>query len=166
MNILARLARIKAGQQQLIAQAGGIDGAVANLAGPDGSPTVGRSTIGRWNNPDDPTLMSLDALIRLEAATGSSALTAALAELNGRRLADREAEASRQTNVMNRHADMIMQASELMAVGAAAFADGKVTANEAGDMDRAASHLERAICEYRKALAGIRADGGLRVVGE
>ena len=166
MNILARLARIKAGQQQLIAQAGGIDGAVANLAGPDGSPTVGRSTIGRWNNPDDPTLMSLDALIRLEAATGSSALTAALAELNGRRLADREAEASRQTNVMNRHADMIMQASELMAVGAAAFADGKVTANEAGDMDRAAAHLERAISKYRKALAGIRADGGLRVVGE
>ncbi|RWB85950.1 MAG: hypothetical protein EOQ52_20595 [Mesorhizobium sp.] len=158
MNLIARLARIKAAQAELISRAGGIDGAVATLE------TTGRSTIGRWNNADDPTLMSLDALIRLEAATGSSCMTAALAEMNGRRLADRDAEAAQQVSVMSRHAEAILQAGELMAAGAAAFADGKVSPNEAAVIDRAAAQLERGLAEYRKALAGIRASGGLSVV--
>lgn len=161
MNIIARLARIKAAQQQLIGHAGGIDGAVAALGGVE---RIGRSTVGRWNNADDPTLMSLDAVIRLEASTQCFAMTAALAELNGRRLADPDAETVSQATVMGRHAEAIMHASELMSVGAAAFADGKVSPNEAGNMDRAAANLERAVGEYRKALAGIRAEGGLSVI--
>ena len=161
MNLIARLARIKAAQGELIGRAGGIDGAVATLGG-----NTGRSTVGRWNNPDDATLMSLDAMIRLEAATGSSCMTAALAEINGRRLADQDAETVEQVSLMSRHAEAILQAGELMSVGAAAFADGKVTANEASAMDRAAAQLERALGEYRKACAGIRSSGGLKVVGE
>lgn len=160
MNIIARLARIKAAQQEIIGRAGGIDGAVAALGG-----GIGRSTVGRWNNPDDPTLMSLDAMIRLEASTASSIMTAALAELNGRRLADPDAETINQAGVMSRHAEAIVQAGELMAAGAAAFADGKVSPNEASTIDRAAAQLERGLGEYRKALAGIRANGGLAVVG-
>lgn len=160
MNLIARLARIKAAQQQLIAAAGGIDGAVAALG-----ETVGRSTVGRWNNADDPTLMSLDGLIRLEAATGMTIVTAALAELNGRRLADQDGEIATQACIMNRHAETIMQAGELMAAGAAAFADGKVTPAEAQTIDRAAAQMERSISDYRKTLAGIRAEGGLKVVG-
>lgn len=160
MNLIARLARIKAAQQEIIAAAGGIDGAVAALG-----ETVGRSTVGRWNNGDEPTLMPLEAVIRLEAATNSSAVTRALAELNGRRLADPSAEAATQSSVMNRHAEAIVAAGELMAAGAAAFADGKVTSTEAITIDRAAAQLERGIGEYRKALAAIKADGGLKVVG-
>lgn len=159
MNLIARLARIKAAQAEIIGRAHGIDGAVATLG-----ETVGRSTIGRWNNADDPTLMSLDALIRLEAATGSSCMTAALAEVNGRRLADQDQAVADQVSVMSRHAEAILHAGELMAAGAAAFADGKVTPNEAATIDRAAAQLERGIGEYRKALAGIRAAGGLSVV--
>lgn len=159
MNLVARLARIKAAQQELIGLSGGIDGALAQLGD-----RAGRSTVGRWNNQEDPTLMSLEAVIRLEAATGSSAMTAALAELNGRRLADRDAEAASQAGVMNRHAEAIVQAGELMAAGAAAFADGKVTPSEAAGIDRAAAQLEQSLGEYRKALAGIRADGGLKIV--
>lgn len=161
MNIIARLARIKAAQQEIIGRAGGIDGAVAALGGPD---RIGRSTVGRWNNPDDPTLMSLDALIRLEAAAQCSVMTSALAELNGRRLADPDAVTIGQAGVMSRHAEAIVQAGELMAAGASAFADGKVSPNEAATIDRAAAQLERSLGEYRKALAGIRADGGLSVI--
>ena len=47
----------------------------------------------------------------------------------------------------------------------AAFADGRVTPTEATQIDRAAGELERSLSAYRKALAGIRADGGLKVVG-
>lgn len=161
MHLIARLARIKAAQAELISRSGGIDGAVATLGG-----NTGRSTVGRWNNEDDPTLMSLDAMIRLEAATGSSCVTAALAEVNGRRLADHDQATLAQVSVMSRHADAILQAGELMAAGAAAFADGRVTPNEAATIDRAAAQLERGLAEYRKALAGIRAAGGLKVVGE
>ncbi len=72
MNLVARLARIKAAQQELIGLSGGIDGALATMGD-----RAGRSTIGRWNNQDDPTLMPLEAVVRLEAATGSSAVTSA-----------------------------------------------------------------------------------------
>jgi hypothetical protein len=65
---------------------------------------------------------------------------------------------------MARHADAIIQAGELMVAGAAAFADGKVTPNEAATIDRAAGQLEVGLTQYRKALAGIRAAGGLSVV--
>ncbi len=160
MNLVARLARIKAAQQELIGRAGGIDGAAATLGD-----RAGRTTVGRWNNQEDPTLMPLDALIRLEASTGSSAMTAALAEMNGRRLSDPGAEAATHANVLSRHAASIMQAGELMSAGAAAFADGRVTPNEAATIDRAAAQLERCLADYRKALAGIRADGGLSLVG-
>ncbi|WP_367272037.1 phage regulatory CII family protein, partial [Mesorhizobium sp.] len=96
---------------------------------------------------------------------GQPIVTAALAEVNGRRLADPDAETVNQGTVMARHADAIIQAGELMAAGAAAFADGKVTPNEATTIDRAAAQLERGLSQYRQALAGIRAAGGLKVVG-
>jgi hypothetical protein len=159
MNLIARLARIKAAQAELIGRCGGIDGAVAALGG-----NTGRSTVGRWNNPDDATLMTLDAMIRLEAATHSSCMTAALAEINGRRLADPDPGVEQQGNVMARHAEAIIHAGELMAAGAAAFADGKVTPNEATTIDRAAAQLEHGLSEYRKALAGVKAAGGLKIV--
>ena len=158
----ARLYRIKAAQNQLIAVAGGIDAAVAMLGG---GTRYARSTVGRWNALDDGTLMPLEAVLALEAETGQPLMTAAMAELAGRRLADPEPGTARQANVLAHHAEAIVQAGELMAAGAAAFADGRVTPNEATTIDRAAGHLEQAIGEYRKALAGIRAEGGLAVVG-
>lgn len=153
----AAINRIKAAQEQLIALSGGLDDpfVLANFA---------RSTVGRWSNLGDPTLMPLNAVITLEKHCGQPIVTAALAEVNGRRLADPNAEAVAQGTVMNRHADAIIQAGELMAAGAAAFADGRVTPNEATAIDRAAQQLERGLAEYRKALAGIRAEGGLSVV--
>lgn len=154
----ARVLRIKAAQQQLIAACGGIDDA-AELA------KFGRSTMGRWADVNDPTLMPLGAVISLEAQCGVPVIAAALAELNGRRLAEPDAQAASQAGVLSRHAEAIVQAGELMSAGAAAFADGKVTPAEASAIDRAAAGLEQAVGEYRKALAALRADGGLSIVG-
>lgn len=153
----ARTLRIKSAQNQIIALCGGIDES-AEIT------NFGRSTVGRWNDLGDPTLMPLSALMALEAHCGQPLVTAALAEVCGRRLADPDAQATAQGNVMARHADAIIHAGELMVAGAAAFADGKVTPNEATTIDRAAGQLELALAQYRKALAGIRAAGGLSVV--
>lgn len=155
----ARILRIKSAQDQLIALCGGLDDS-AQIA------NFGRSTVGRWKDLGDPTLMPLGAVIALEAACGQPLVTAALAEVAGRRLSDPDAEASSQAGVMTRHADAIVQAGELMAAGAQAFADGRVTPNEAVSIDRAAAQLERSLGEYRKALAGIRAEGGLSLVAK
>lgn len=154
---IARILRIKSAQNQLIALCGGLDD-VAEIG------NFGRSTVGRWSDLSDPTLMPLGALMTLETHCGQPLVTAALAEVMGRRLAEPDAEAVSQGNVMARHADAIIHAGELMAAGAAAFADGKVTPNEATTIDRAAGQLEMALSQYRKALAGIRAAGGLSVV--
>lgn len=159
----ARVLRIKAAQNQLIAACGGLD---AVAVGEEAIINAGRSTVGRWSDIGDPTLMPLLAVIKLEAHCGQPLVTAALAEISGRRLADPDAETVSQGSVMARHADAIIHAGELMAAGAAAFADGKVSPNEATTIDRAAAQLERGLAEYRKALAGIRAAGGLKVVGE
>ncbi len=154
----ARVLRIKAAQNQIIALCGGLD-EVAELT------NFGRSTVGRWSDLGDPNLMPLAAVMTLEAHCGQPLITAALAEVNGRRLADPDADTMAQGNVMSRHAEAIVQAGELMTAGANAFADGKVTANEAIAIDRAVAGLERVLSEYRKALAGVRAVGGLSVVG-
>ncbi|GAB5505815.1 MAG: hypothetical protein Rhirs2KO_09780 [Rhizobiaceae bacterium] len=155
----ARILRIKAAQNQLIAACGGIDGAVDALEG-----KFGRSTVGRWNDLGDPTLMPLTAVLDLQAHTNQPMIASALAELCGRRLADPDGAIVKQASAMAQHAEAIMHAGELMAAGAQAFADGKVTPNEATAIDRAAGLLEQAVAAYRKTLAGIRADGGLSVV--
>lgn len=159
MNPAARHARIKAAQELIIATCGGLDDCAALC-------NFGRSTVGRWSDRNDPTLMPLAAVMALEAHCGQPVVTAALAEINGRRLVDPEGSATAgQARVMSRHADAIVQAGELMAAGAAAFADGRVTPTEAVGIDRAIATLEQGLSEYRKALAGVRAEGGLKVVG-
>lgn len=153
----ARVLRIKSAQQQLIAVCGGLDDSAAISS-------FGRSTVGRWNDLGDPTLMPLAAVVALEAHCGAPLVTSALAEVSGRRLADPDTMAAATGCVLSSHSQAIAQAAELMSVGALAFADGKVSVNEAVAMDRAAAQMERSLGELRKALAAARAAGGLSVV--
>lgn len=159
----ARILRIKAAQNQLIAVCGGIDDAVESLSG-----TFGRSTVGRWHDLGDPTLMPLQAVMTLEASCGQPIVTAALAELNGHRLAGREPGLVAAGEVMRHHTETVMRMLDAMRADAEAFADGKLTPREAGDVDRALGALENELSEYRLALAGVRAAGGvkLREVGK
>ena len=156
----ARILRIKAAQNQLIALCGGIDDAVEALGG-----NYGRSTVGRWNDLGDSTLMPLGAVMALEGACAQPIVTAAMAEINGRRLAEPDMATRRQADFLTQNAETITQIGELMRASAQAIADGKITPNEATSIDRAAGDLEGALANYRQALAGIRAGGGLSVAG-
>lgn len=157
----ARVHRIKAAQNQLVQLCGGIDGVL------DISDSFARSTVGRWNNLDDPTLMPLSAVMTLEAHCGVPLVTKALAEIAGRRLAEPEPGAAADACVLAAHAEAIMQAGELMRAGAMAFSDGRVTPAEARAIDAAGAQMEQAVAALRKALAGVKAEGGatLSVVG-
>lgn len=149
--------RLKAAQRDLIKRAGMIERAAEITS-------TSKSQVGRWNSSSEPDLMPLPAVLLLEAECGVSIVTQVMAELNGRRLADPDREEAQRGDAMVRHADAIRQAGELMAAGAAAFADGKLTPAEAQQMDSAASTLERSVAELREALAGARGKG-LTIVG-
>lgn len=154
----AKTLRIKAAQHQLICACGSVEDLL------DEHPGLGRTSLFNWKDINHKALMPLDVVMKLEAHCGRPIVTEALAEIAGRKLVDPDAGVVSSACVMTRHADAIIQASHLMSVGAAAFADGRITPNEATGIDRAAAQLQEAISEYRKALAGIRADGGFSVV--
>lgn len=153
----ARILRIKSAQKQLIYACEGAETVVDTF-------NYARSTVFRWADLNDPTLMPLNVVLTLEAHCGSPLVTAAMAEVGGRRLADPDQFAKATGSVLSHHSDAIAQAAELMQAGALAFADGKVSINEAISMDRSAQRLEAAVCELRKSLADVHAAGGLSVV--
>ncbi len=148
--------RLKAAQRDLIKQCGGIERS-ADIS------SFGKSTVGRWNSATDAELMPMTAVLLLEAECGTPLVTTVMAELNGRRLADPDDLGQGTGNILSRYAEAVRQSGELMAVGAQAFADGKVTPAEATQLDRVASDVERSIAEFRRILAGARSEG-LRVV--
>lgn len=149
--------RIKAAQRDLIRLAGGIERAAEITS-------FGKSSVGRWNNGADPELMPPAAVYALEADCGVPVFTAAMAGLHGRRLSDPDGDGGASSDVMARYAETARQASELLAEGALAMADGRWTPAEAASCDRAARALEAALGEFRGALAGVRASGGFSVV--
>jgi hypothetical protein len=159
----AFLYRVKAAQRDLIERCGGIL-RVEAISG------FSKSQVGRWNNPSDPDLMPVGAVRALEADCRVALVTAVLAEANGRRLSDPDAERAADVCVMLSHAELMRQAAELANGMAVAIGDGQVTPAEAQTIDRLAAGLERAASDLRAALATIKARGGaaagLRVVSE
>lgn len=145
--------RLKAAQRDLIKRVGGIERA-ADLA------FISKSQMGRFNNDADPELMPIPAVLMLQRECGVALVTAAMAELEGRRLADPETQEAANAGIMASHAEVVVQAGELMAKGALAFADGRLTPSEAAGIDRAAASLERATSDLRKAAASARAGDG------
>lgn len=159
----AFLYRMKASQRDLIERCGGII-RVEQITG------FSKSQVGRWNNPNDPDLMPVGAIRALEADCGAALVTSVLAEANGRRLSDPEAERAADVSVLLTHAELMRNSAELANGMALAIADGQVTPAEAQTIDRLASNLELAASNMRSALAAIKARGGekasLRIVGE
>lgn len=149
--------RLKAAQRDLIKLAGGIERA-ADLT------SISKSQVGRWNNAGDAEIMTLSAVLVLEAECGRPIVTSVMAELNGRRLADPQAERQAAACIFTAHADTARHAGELMSAAALAIADGQVTPAEADQLDRAAGVLDRSVSEFRKAVASIRGNG-LKIVG-
>lgn len=143
--------RLKAAQRDLVKRCGGVERA-AEIA------SVSKSQMGRCNNDGDPDLMTIPVVLALQADCGLPLVTAAMAELQGRRLTDPAAGADGgNAAVQMLHAEAIVQAGELVSAGALAFADGRLTPAEAVSIDRAAARLDAAISDLRKALAAARA---------
>lgn len=155
--------RVKAAQRDLIKRNGGIERAAEITS-------ISKSHMGRMNNPADGELLPLAAVVMLEADCGQPLVTAVLAETNGRRLTDPEAERAADVSVLSMHAELMRQSAELANGMAIAIADGRVTPAEAQSVDRICSSLQAATSELRAALAAIKAKGGaaaaLRVVGD
>lgn len=151
----AFLYRIKAAQRDLIERCGGIMRVVEKSG-------YSKSEVGRWNNASEPDLMPVGAIAVLERDCGQALVTAVLAETNGRRLSDPDAERQAEVNVLTSHAELMRQSAELANAIAVAISDGQVTPSEAHSIDRVASAMERAASDLRASLAAIKARGGER----
>lgn len=144
--------RLKSAQRDLIDMSGGIQKTADKVS-------VSKSQIGRCHDMEAPDLLAMNVVLALEHECGVPVVTSVMAQINGRRVSDGEGSAEDGANVLARHSDAVLQAAELMASGAAAFADGKVTPAEAAQMDRVASQLEKLLGPLRLALAKVKADG-------
>lgn len=155
--------RVKAAQRDLIEACGGIRRVETRF-------NYGKSTVGRWNDGNDPTLMPVTAIVALENDCGIPYVTGALAEVNGRRLTDPDEDKVSDVCVMTTHAELLRHTAELANGMAIAIGDSRVTPAEAHAIDRIAASMQNAMNDMRAALAAIKAKGGasagLRVVGE
>lgn len=157
----AFLTRLKAAQFDLIEACGGIKRVAERF-------NYGKSTVGRWNDREDPTTMPLTVVKTLEGDCGRAYVTGVMAEANGRRLSDPSEERAADVSVLMSYSEVMRQSSELMNGMALAMEDGKITPTEAHSVDRIASALDLASSNLRASLASIKARGGqaaaLRVV--
>ena len=144
---------VKAAQRDLIKRCAGIARA-AEIA------TTSSTQMGRYNNPTDPDLMPLNVVLALEADCGAALVTAVMASLNGRRLVERDEDGAGCVAVFSRYVETVRKAGELMATGAEAFADGKLTPSEMATIDRLAGELDGLNALLRKAIGTGKAEGG------
>lgn len=156
-NANVRHYRLKAALRDLIASAGGIERA-ADIV------TMGKSTVGRWQDADAKDFPTIAAVAMLEAECGRADVSRAMAELAGLPIGNRIRDGASNADIMASHAEAVTHAAALMAEGAMAFSDNRVTPAEATGMDRSAQRLEEAIGDYRRELARIRGEGGVTLV--
>lgn len=101
----------------------------------------------------------------LEDDCGRPLLTRLMAEFNGRELSE-QTEAGREVNELSAQvAELVEQAGKLVVETVRAKADGIVTPNEADGLRSINAVIARLNEEIASVLAGVKADGGLKVVG-
>lgn len=149
--------RVKSATRDLVKACGGLvrSGEIVHAS---------KTEVGRWQSATDEDIIPLPAAMALEAECGIPFVLNAYAGLLGRRVADPAEEGGAAASVFVRHAEAVGAAAEMMAAGAAAAADNRLTPAEAERMDRAAGSLEGSIGLLRRDLAAAKA-GSLRVVG-
>jgi len=142
--------RIKSATRDLVRKCGGVvrAGEVAHAS---------KSEVSRWQSAADGDLIDICAVLALEAECGLPLVTTVMADLNGRRLAEPQEGEGDAVSVATQHAAAMRAAAELMAQGAKAFADGKLTPAEAELMNRAAAETLQAILTLQGQLAGVKA---------
>lgn len=146
--------RLKAATRDLVTACGGVvrAGELAHAS---------KSEVSRWQTAADPAVVPIPAALALEAECGLPLVTTAMADLHGRRLTDGE-DGGDCAGLFGRHAEAVRAAAEVISAGAAAQADGGLSAAEVEILDRTYGELERAVGGVRIALAARK---GPRVVG-
>ncbi|NBN62808.1 hypothetical protein [Pannonibacter tanglangensis] len=142
--------RIKAATRDLVDACGGLvrAGALCNAS---------KSQVGRWRSATDADIIGLAQALVLEHECGVPYVTHVMAELNGRRLGDPDAEGHAPiATVHAQHAESMRAAGEAMASMAAALSDGKITPTEAEAADRAYAELGKSVERFRMSLAALK----------
>jgi hypothetical protein len=152
----AQLQLLKHAQNEIISLCGGLDAVAARV-------NYGRSTVGRWSDVGNPSLMPYPAVVVLEAIEGvPPVMTAAMAAIAGGRFLPDSADAG-QKSVMAAFAETFVASGELTGAFAAAISDGKLTPTEISGLDQLLADLIRKMTAGRTSLAEARAAGGLKV---
>lgn len=145
--------RIKAATRDLVKACGGVvrSGDVASAS---------KSEVSRWQSPVDNDVITVPAILALEADCGVPYITRTLAELNGARI---EGEAPVcLAQVMTRHADVMQAFSGFVGASSEAFGDLHLTPAEAERLERALSEVRRVSEPMLEALAKTKAAGGVQ----
>ncbi len=142
--------RVKAATRDLVSRCGGVirAGELANTS---------KSEVSRWQSTTDEGIITIPAVMALEADCGAPLVTAVMADLQARRLSDEAAEGRCAANLFRDHAELMRHSAEVTAAMAEAMADGTVTPAEAARVDRAARSLDVSVDRVRTSLAGVQA---------
>lgn len=145
--------RIKAATRDLTDLCGGVErsGEIAH---------VSKTEVSRWRVATEPSVIPIPAALALEKECGVPLVTTVMAELNGRRLSDGAGEGGSAAAVAQQQAEFLRSAAQVMAQGAVALADGKVTGAEADIWDRSAAEAQRQLADLRLGLAAAKAGEG------
>lgn len=150
--------RFRGAQRDLIDACGGVE-RVAELS------SYGKSTVGRWRSPGDRDEMPYRVALLLEDDCGRPVLTRLMAEFNGRELGGPEDGAGAAVHSLSAQvADLVEHAGRLVVETVRAKADGVVTPAEAEQLRNLNATVSRMSDNIAAALAGVKAEGGLKVV--
>lgn len=147
--------RIKSATRDLVTACGGVDRS-KDIA------SVSSSEISRWQVASQPALITIGAALALEAECGVPYVTAAMAEIGGRALADPSADGRPSADLDGAMMRTASAFSSSMTEYVDARADGVVTPSEAERVDRALGKLEGELAAVRGTLAHhkLRSVGG------
>jgi len=154
-----RRLRVKAATRDLVSACGGVERAAAIV-------DMSKSEVSRWQSASSmSSIIPVDAILALEAECGLALVTAAMAAINGRSLADPgEAGLSAKGTLLAKHAASMAAEARVAQVFAEIHEDGVTTEAELDRLQRAVGEKQVQDHEYQNTIAAVRAET-LRVVG-
>ncbi len=135
--------RLKAAMHDLIEMAGGIERAAVQCG-------YSKSSVHRWASREHPDMMPVNAIVALEADTGTALITAALCAINGMETIPAIRSAP---HVMGAYVNVAKASAVLGAEMAVAVRDGILTPLEQDNIDHAAAEVGSAAEHLRGSIA-------------
>ncbi|WP_024900292.1 hypothetical protein [Brucella rhizosphaerae] len=151
--------RLKGAQRTLIARCGGIEQA-ALIA------SYGKTTVGRWNVQTAPEMMTLPALILLEAYCGEPVVSTVVSEIVSDLINNSQSPEMPKFSGMELVAQFGAAFAVLFSEWARAAEDSFLTPAEADNLDPLISEAKQKLDALQRLMAEAKAKGGLRVVSK